>query len=212
MNRRSYLMSYAPMADFIARMNGPKCEVLIHNAQTPEHSVLYITQPSLTDRRVGDGMTDYAVELIERGRYREEPFVVNYVGGTEERIFRSSTYFIMDGEELAGLLCVNVDIGDLLRGRAAMEEALLLDPSELSLGKRESFRLGSTAEEQIEQVLSRYAGARAPSELSTAEKRAVTHALWDRGVFNLKGQVGQVAGLLGVSEKTLYRYLKDCEN
>lgn len=211
MNRQNFLMDYAPIADFIARMNGPQCEVLIHDARTPEHSILYITQPSLTNRRIGDGMTDYAIELIERGRYREEPFLVNYVGGTEDQVFRSSTYFIMKEDELAGLLCVNVDISNLLRGRAALEEALILDPSLLSLGKRESFMLGSTAEEQIERVLGRYVGTRAPANITTAEKRAVTHALWDRGVFNLKGQVGQVAAVLGVSEKTIYRYLKECE-
>lgn len=211
MNRRDFLLSYAPMADFIARMNGDGCEVLIHDVRTPDHSILYITHPNLTNRHIGEGMTDYAVELVERGRYREERFVVNYVGGTESQVFRSSTYFIMDGDELAGLLCVNVDIGDLLRGRAAIDRALILDPALLSLGSRESFRLGSTVDEQIEQVFARFSGSRPLHLLTTAEKRAVTHALWDRGIFALKGQVPQVATRLGVSEKTLYRYLKACE-
>ena len=65
MQRRELLLSYAPLADFIARMNGDGCEALIHDVRDPLHSVIYITQPTLTGRSLGDGMTDYAVELTK---------------------------------------------------------------------------------------------------------------------------------------------------
>ena len=46
MQRRELLLSYAPLADFIARMNGDGCEALIHDVRDPLHSVIYITQPT----------------------------------------------------------------------------------------------------------------------------------------------------------------------
>lgn len=205
MNRRELLLSYAPLADFIARMNGDKCEVLIHDVRDPEHSIIYVTQPSLTGRRPGNSMTDYGRQLIQSKEYLNDPFVVNYIGGNGEKTFRSSTFFIRDGEELAGLLCVNVDVDDLIVGIEALKKALILDLG--SLNKRETF--GTTVEERIEEILNRCMGNRLPEQLHTSEKRRIVREMRREGVFELKGKVAEVAGKLGVSEKTVYRYLQE---
>ena len=207
MNRRQLLMSYAPLADFIAKMNGDHCEVLIHDVRDPEHSILYVTQPSLTNRHRGNGMTEYAVEMIRSKQYLREPFVVNYVGGTEERLFRSSTFFIRDGEELAGLLCVNVDVSNIVEGIDSLLKALILDPSQL-LQKQEIFHFGSSMEDRIEAIFQRFLNARDIDELTTNEKRQLVRELRRDGVFEVKGKVSEIAKRLDVSEKTIYRYLK----
>ena len=64
MTREELLSSYIPLADFIARMNGEHCEVVIHDVRDVEHSIIYITQPSITERHRGNGMTDYAIQLV----------------------------------------------------------------------------------------------------------------------------------------------------
>ena len=209
MTRTELLMSYIPLADFIARMNGEKCEVLVHDVRDLDHSILYVTQPSLTNRHRGNGMTDYAMELIRSKRYLREPYVVNYVGGSDERTFRSSTYFIRDGDELAGLLCVNIDIGDLLGGLSSLKRALILDPDLLVQDRKETFRLGSTIEERINNIFQRCMEGKTPDQLSTAEKRHIVAELRRDGVFEFKGKVQNVAERLAVSEKTVYRYLKE---
>lgn len=207
MNRTRLLMSYAPLADFIARMNGDHCEVLIHDVRDPEHSILYVTQPSLTNRHRGNGMTEYAVEMIRSKRYLREPFVVNYVGGTEERLFRSSTFFIREGEELAGLLCVNVDVSNIVDGIDSLLKALILDPSQM-MQKQEIFHFGSSVEDRIEAIFQRFLNARSIDEMTTNEKRQLVHELRRDGVFEVKGKVSEIAKRLDVSEKTIYRYLK----
>ena len=209
MTRTQLLASYIPLADFIARMNGDHCEVLIHDVRDVEHSILYVTQPSITDRHRGDGMTDYAIELVRSKRYLTEPFVVNYVGGTEERVLRSSTYFIRDGEELAGLLCVNVDVGYLLDGLDALRQALILDPARLQ--RQEIFYPGTTLNDRVQAVFHKHLGSRTPEELHTAEKRALVHELQQLNVFAVKGKVSEIAARLHISEKTIYRYLKSNE-
>jgi len=207
MNRKRLLMSYAPLADFIARMNGDHCEVLIHDVRDPDHSILYVTQPSLTNRHPGNGMTEYAVEMIRGKRYLREPFVVNYVGGTEERLFRSSTFFIRDGEELAGLLCVNVDVSNIVEGIDSLLKALILDPTQM-MQKQEIFHFGSSMEDRIEAIFQRFLNARDINEMTTNEKRQLVHELRRDGVFEVKGKVSEIAKRLDVSEKTIYRYLK----
>ena len=207
MTRTELLMSYAPLADFIARMNGDHCEVLIHDVRDLEHSILYVTQPSLTNRHRGNGMTEYAVELIRTKRYLQDPFVVNYVGGTEERLFRSSTFFIRDGKELAGLLCVNVDVSHIINGIDSLMQALILDPSQL-MQKQEIFHFGSSIEERTEAIFQRFSNGKPVDQLNTCEKRKLVHELRQDGVFEIKGKVSEIAKRLGVSEKTIYRYLK----
>lgn len=209
MNRREQLLAYAPLADFIAKMNGEGCEALIHDVSDPAHSVIYVTRPSLTGRQPGDGMTDYAVELIRTKRCLSDDYVVNYLGGSPGRVFRSSTYFIRErGKEgeLIGLLCVNVDIAPLLEARALVDHAMILDPALLIQGQQESFPLSVSVDERLERVCARYGGNL--SALPTARKRQLTLELRNYGVFELKGKVAQVAELLNVSEKTVYRYLK----
>lgn len=207
MNRREFLMQYAPLADFIARMNGDKCEVLIHDVRDPDHSILYVTHPSLTGRRPGNSMTDYGRKLIQSKEYLNSPFVVNYIGGNEEKTFRSSTFFIRDGEELAGLLCVNVDVDDLVLGIETLKKALILDLG--TLHKQETFGIGSTVEERIDEILSRGLGDRTADQLRTSEKRRIVRELRKNGVFEVKGKVAEVASRLDVSEKTVYRYLQE---
>lgn len=206
MRRTELLMSYVPLADFIAKMNGDQCEAVIHDVRDLEHSVLYVTQPSLTNRYRGDGMTDYAVELIRTKRYLQDDFVVNYVGGTDERVFRSSTYFIKEEEELVGLLCVNVDVQHLLVGMDILKQALILDVSKLH--RQENFRIGSSLEDRMEDIFREYMGDRTPEQMHTKERRHLVHELCRDGVFEIKGMVSEIACRLGVSEKTIYRYLK----
>lgn len=206
MTREGLLSSYIPIADFIARMNGEHCEVVIHDVRDVEHSIIYITQPSITDRHRGNGMTDYAIQLVRSKRYLTAPFVVNYVGGTEERVLRSSTYFIKDQGELVGLLCVNIDVEYLLEGIDILRQALILDPAKLQ--RQEIFQPGGTIEERMEAIFQRGLMGREPHQLSPREKRQIVHELRRDGVFDLKGKVSQVARRLEVSEKTVYRYLK----
>ena len=206
MTREELLSSYIPLADFIARMNGEHCEVVIHDVRDVEHSIIYITQPSITDRHRGNGMTDYAIQLVRSKRYLTAPFVVNYVGGTEERVLRSSTYFIKDQGELVGLLCVNIDVEYLLEGIDILRQALILDPAKLQ--RQEIFQPGGTIEERMETIFQRGLMGREPHQLSPREKRQIVHELRRDGVFDLKGKVSQEARRLEVSEKTVYRYLK----
>ena len=204
MKRTQLLMSYRPIADFIAQMNGEHCEVLIHDVRDLEHSIIYVTQPSLTNRHRGNGMTEYAVELIRTKRYKKERFVVNYVGGSMERVFRSSTYFIMDGEELAGLMCVNIDISYLMAGIDSLKQALILDPAKLS--HQETFYIGSTIDERVDNILQRSLDGRSPKDLCTEEKRQLVQELRRDGVFEFKGKVSEIAQkdkLLAISTKNV---------
>ena len=52
---------------------------------------------------------------------------------------------------------------------------------------------------------------KAPEDLRISERRSIVSELYKDGVFSYKGKVAEVAQRLDVSEKTVYRYLRELE-
>lgn len=207
-SNREKLLSYVPMANFIAEMNGPRAEALIHDISDYEHSIIYITPRNITGRKAGGQLTDYAIRLVSGKSYEQADFVVNYLGrfAPENLVLRSSTYFIKNNGELIGLLCINIDITEQIAASETIRKALLVDvvhPDESQAA--ETFSLSS--DELINKVVARRVGHLDGRQMTLAEKRAVVAELAALDVFMVKGTIPTVASLLNVSEQTIYRYI-----
>lgn len=209
MNREKLLV-YVPMANFIAEMNGPRAEALIHDISDYEHSIIYITPRNITGRKAGGPLTDYAIRLVSGKSFEQNDFVVNYIGRSspDNLILRSSTYFIKDQGQLIGLLCINVDITEQVAAAETMRKALLVDASHLEDSQAaETFSLST--DELINKVFARRVGHLDGTQLTLAEKRSLVAELSSLDVFMVKGTIPTVAALLNVSEQTLYRYINE---
>ena len=66
--------------------------------------------------------------------------------------------------------------------------------------------VGETIEALFEQAVS--AVGKQPATMSTEEKTRLVKALENKGAFQIKGAVDQVAILAGVSKYTVYNYLQ----
>lgn len=208
------------MARFIANTFGPNCEVVIHDLSNLEASVVFIENGAMTNRIIGDTITDFGLEIVHNmDKYHDLDYVSAYTarGGTSGKTFKSSTFFIRSTQgKIIGLLCINVDVSDYYvlntladrlfsanipkddskveeTGIAPNSESFVINTQELIAS------ISST-------VLSRFSAP--PERLTLEEKREVIRQLEGRGVFLLKGSVNEIARLLDVSEQTIYRYLK----
>ncbi|MGH0053929.1 MAG: helix-turn-helix transcriptional regulator [Sphaerochaetaceae bacterium] len=216
MDTREELRKYFPIADYIAAINGKRCEVLIHDISDLNHSICYIVNGHITNRTVGGSITNYALELLQRKEYLNKASVTNYTGTTRDgkRILRSSTYFIKDENgEVLGLLCVNMDITDFLRAQESLGDILCLNVSK-KLDKKniedESERFDGSVEDIVQNIIDQVileSGLQLVNS-SIAEKRILIGKMEAKGVFKLKGTVNTVANVLGVSPQTVYRYLQ----
>ena len=54
-------------ADGLARQFGPDCEIVIHDLKKHdmEHSIVYIVNGNITNRRVGDGPSKVVLEALK---------------------------------------------------------------------------------------------------------------------------------------------------
>jgi len=209
---RSKLLTYVTMADYIAEMNGPRAETLIHDISDYNHSIIYITPKSITGRKVGGSLTDYAIQLLNSKTYEQTDYIVNYIGRSSlnNLILRSSTYFIKDNGQLIGLLCTNIDITDQIRATEMMREALLVDFDYLNQSQiSETFSLST--DELINKVFAKAISQTDGKKLTVAAKRKIVSELAVSDIFMLKGTVSTVAALLKVSEKTIYRYINEAK-
>lgn len=219
------LTKYIPVVHFIGEIMGKNCEVVLHDVTKPDNSIVEIVNGHISGRKVNGPITDLALKVLKDKNYKDKHFICNYESfGKSKKPFRSSSYFIKDEHnEIIGMVCVNVDLSDLIKAQSVIDDAIMLtnltitandEPnhtekhkSALDLNVLESF------EDNIEDLLlSLIKGVLseseiAPERMSPKEKIDVVRKLNEKGVFLLKGGVSEVAKHLEASEATIYRYL-----
>lgn len=219
------LKSYMPLVDFLGRLIGPHCEVVLHDLTVPERSVIAIANGHISGRSVGAPLTDFALRMLKEKAHAASDFLHEYEGALKNGgSVRSSTFFIKDGGgELIGLLCFNVDMSGLQGLHKKLDDFICaycnINGSAIRAAAQ-SFRQvqeSETFSESVEDLMSTsIAKALAaynlpPDRLSPPEREEVVDTLNRKGFFQLRGAVEAVAHTFRVSEATVYRYLKSVQ-
>ncbi len=218
------LLPYIPLVEYIGKVFGENCEVILHDLSDVEHSIIAIENGHLTNRQVGGHITDFGLKVVYDPKYRQKAYAVNYPGTTPDgnTKTKSSTFFIRDDSgTIIGLFCINIDITNLIKANQTIAKLISFDDSESSLMTCEDEEQHATQEtfstsideilrSSIDRVLSE---VKVPPQRMTAnEKINVVQQLHSYGIFALKGAVSMVAKGLDISEQSVYRYLKEIQN
>lgn len=213
--REELLTQYDQLAQFLALFFGSNCEVVVHEI-TEENSGIYsIYNNGVSGRNVGDPLTRFSLKLIEDGTYKNKSFIVNYEGKSKDtnKIIRSATFFIKDKHNhLVGMLCINHDISlykqvsDTVLGLVNLHVGADSDTSVADALLSYSEDISETIPEIIEKVLFEL-DIDLNDKLETAEKIQIISILQNKGIFNVKGAIPEVAKTLNISEPSIYRYL-----
>ncbi|WP_432723192.1 PAS domain-containing protein [Jeongeupia wiesaeckerbachi] len=197
------------LAEFLAAVLGDHTEVVVHDLTDLSCSVIAIFNGHITRRSVGAAATDLGLRLMRECLGRQEaPFRVNYAGKTiDGRTLRSSSMVLRDAQgQPAAMLCINSDDSRFDVAMAALRALMPVREQ----GAFEALSMSSieqVGEQILADVLAPYPVD--PATMSQDEKKAVVQQLDQSGLFMVKGFVARTAGILGVSEPTVYRYLKD---
>lgn len=203
------LAKYIPLVDFLAEVLGPDAEVVLHDVEDMDRSVVAIKNGHVSGRSVGSPATNMVLKVIQDGRGSKIDYLSNYKGvAADGRSLRSSTYFIHGARnKLIGILCVNIDTSKLQFIREYLDR--LLPPLGSAGSSEEVEHFSSSVEElalgSIDTAI-KEAGT-SPRRMSQAEKIALVRRLDGEGIFLLKGAISRVAAALEASEATVYRYL-----
>jgi predicted transcriptional regulator YheO len=195
------------IADAIHALFGPNCEVVIHDLANLQKSLVYM-KGDVTGRKVGAPATDLLAKLIqqipEKGDHQH-----NYKSVTADgRCLKSATTIIKNqsGKAVAAF-CINLDttqyfnaIQSLMPFIHDLETGIY--PSKESFADSASDTVRTLFVQAVEEI-----GVQ-PASMSIDEKTRFIEKMKQNGVFQFKGAVEQVAGLMDVTKCTVYNYLK----
>ena len=79
-----YLNNYKPLVKFLAEVLGEKCEVVLHDLNNLENSIIAIENGHISGRKVGDPLTDLALKIVREENDLEKNYMTNYTGKTND--------------------------------------------------------------------------------------------------------------------------------
>ncbi|MDO4680069.1 MAG: PAS domain-containing protein [Aerococcus sp.] len=219
---KQVIETYKQLARFLGKTLGPNYEVVLHVIDDDEGAhIEEIVNGYISGRTVDSPLTSYALDRIQGKDYLENDYDIHYkVLAKPGHEVYGSTFYIKDGDELLGLLCINADqsqfidkLCDLMRmfpggDQTVVDYFVTETPHPNKVMEVLSNDMSDVISDSVSEVMD-------PSQLeaghtmSKAEKINVTRKLKARGIFNMKGAIPKVAEFLGVSEPTVYRYLNE---
>ncbi|HHD56098.1 MAG TPA: transcriptional regulator [Desulfobulbaceae bacterium] len=204
---RQIFQNLQHVADAVHALFGPNCEVVIHDLSDLQKSLVYM-RGDVTGRTIGAPATDLLTKLLQQSS-GEDDHRHNYKSVTADgRCLKSATTIIKDstGKAVAAF-CINLDttayfnaIQALLPFIHDLETGIY--PSKENFADSPSDTIKALFVQAVEEI-----GVQ-PSAMSIEEKTRFIEKMKQNGVFQFKGAVEQVAGLMDVTKCTVYNYLK----
>ncbi len=206
--------SYKHLVDFLGGCLGENSEVILYSFEDLNDSIIAIYNGHISGRAIGDPVTGFALSKLKDKGKQGPPYYLNYLSMSKNNTpLRSNSFFILDKQgNPKGLLSINTDVtkyqqaADLLQKMAFIPS---LSEEKESTAEMELFQ--SSPREVIMATINEVTQSVGVSadRLTPHEKLEIVRRLSDDGFFLIKGAVSQIAGILGSSEATIYRYLSN---
>ncbi|MGD1822418.1 MAG: helix-turn-helix transcriptional regulator [Pleomorphochaeta sp.] len=207
---------YIPIAKIIVETFGTDCEVVIHDLSNPEHSVVYVENPVVTKREVGQSF-DHIIKQVIYSKKLKDDYVCNYYFKTTLNVLvRSSTLLIRDeNNKLVGALCINIDTTkvtkqiDYLKAFLPNRETTFFDDISDDIIKNDfeveddNLHVNTMITSLIDNILKD-----CNIDILTRDERIEKIRFMDKkGIFLMKGSVEEVAKKMNINKVTVYSYL-----
>lgn len=216
---RNNLNVYRSLVKFLGQALGKNYEIVLHSLEEERFHIAAIENNHISGRDIDSPVTGFALDLIRSNKHLTQDYVVNYQSQTiNGKNLKGATFFIRNEQnELVGLLCINQDISKYqhlsqeileLAGfvngpqpHTTFEAPLFSDSVEILEETIEGIIYSIVSPDLLDQQIT----------LTKDLKVEIIRQLNEKGVFQLKGAVSQVAKILNISDPSVYRYLKIAE-
>ena len=210
------LAQYIPIADVIAKTFGDKCEVVLHDLETPQHSVVYTINNQVTGREIGQSF-DHLVTQVILSKKLENDVVANYYFHTQDgKLIKSSTALIKDfSGKVIGAMCINIDTTEITQQMQWLQSMLPNIEEFSGVVAKELLPDGAQQDEIghvneiVTELIDKIIGDRDVSRMHREEKLELIRFMDQKGIFLMKKAVDQVGAKLGISRVTVYSYIDE---
>ncbi len=196
------LESYIPVVDGIASLIGEYCEIVLHSLESLEHSAIYIANGHNTDRRIGSPVTDRALRSLHQAENgAPKPYFTKAKGNV---LMKSNTIAIRNSKQrIIGLLCININ----LDVPVSQFLSVFMPPKEVQAN---SVNFASSVEDLVAQTIE-HTIEEVSNDRNVAnnnKNRQIVVSLYEKGIFDIKDAINQVAERLDISRHTVYLYIR----
>lgn len=206
MKIQNILKNYIPIADMIAESMGNLCEVVIHDLSTPQNSVYYVANGSITNRKIGQSF-DHLIKNVLLSKKFNNDYTANYTFTTDEgKKIKSSTAFLYDTQRnIIGAFCINFDIQQFSNIKSFLDNFLVEESEPLQEESTPLDHVNDIIDHLIENII----GNKDVSKNKKKDNLKIITFMYEKGIFLIKGSVEKVADKLSVSPVTVYSYLDE---
>lgn len=198
------LASYFPIVDGIAALIGEHCEIVLHSLEFLENSAIYIANGHNTDRKIGSPLTDKALKSLHQMKTDSvsKPYFTRSKGGV---LMKSVTVAIRNSKQhVIGFICININLDIPASQFLSAFIAPLQDDEDTAVNFASSVEdlVAQTIEYTIEETM-------ADRNVANNNKnRHIVVSLYEKGIFDIKDAINQVADRLNISRHTVYLYIR----
>lgn len=213
-HERMILQSYIPVVEGLGNYLGEGYEIILHNLESLEHSVMQIVNGYHSGRKVGAPITDLALAMLAQIESSKDHSAISYFNRRPDGVVLKSSTIPIPGENgrIIGMICINFYTNTPLSAIISP----LIPESAAALGelshKTETFT--EDVDELIEMALADVKDIilNDTSVSANNKNKEIITALYKRGIFNLKDSVVKVAEKLNISKNTVYMHIRNLKN
>ena len=203
------IAQYIPIANMIAKTIGNDCEVVVHDLECPEHSVVYSVNNHVTGRQVGQSF-DHLVPQVLLSKKLNEDMVTNYYFRTKDgKLIKSSTTLLKDlNGDVVGAMCINLDTSRITQQIHWLQE-MLPGNADFAVPEPAAPEEDLHMQEIVNEMINKIIGSKNVPALHKEDKLDLIRDMDQRGIFLMKGAIDQVSIRMGISKVTVYSYLDE---
>ena len=197
--------SYKISMDALAAYLGEAYEIVLHDLQNLDHSIIKIVNGFHSGRTEGSPITDFALSMLEKScGGGKQPYLVYHSKSKYGKPVKSAT-IVIDGQnnEPIAMLCINLYLDSPIysflqnisagSGTEYANENFTRNSDELIINALNEAKSRINADKTI--------------SLSLKNKAIINH-LCIQGIFKLKSAIKIVADDLGISPNTVYLHIR----
>ncbi|KAB8305912.1 hypothetical protein CWS43_13280 [Rahnella sp. AA] len=200
------LSSYEAVVDGLAMLIGEHCEIVLHSLEDLKCSAVRIANGEHTGRKIGSPITDLALRMLHDMTGADSNVSKAYFTRAKSGVLmKSVTIAIRNREQrVIGLLCINMNLdvpfSQIIQTFMPPETQEVA--SSVNFASSVDDLVAQTLEFTIEEV-------NADRNVSNnAKNRQVVLNLYEKGIFDIKDAINQVADRLNISKHTVYLYIR----
>ncbi len=200
------LKSYEAVVDGLAMLIGSHCEIVLHSLQDLKCSAIRIANGEHTGRQIGSPITDLALRMLHDMTGADSSVSKCYFTRAKSGVLMKSVTIAIRNRDhrVIGLLCINMNLD--VPFSQIMSTFIPPETPEVNSPVNFASSVDDLVAQTLEFTIEEVNADRSVS--NNAKNRQIVLNLYEKGIFDIKDAINQVADRLNISKHTVYLYIR----